>query len=244
MDANTQQWKLDQTPLDILDLALERIRNTSDDHIARIKGLASLVRDNATDDAESDNQAHVGRWAEKIMHSAACLQRSLDHLSLLGGGNVAQAPQRSNWRDVLRCVGESCAYHTTAHIDIRNRTSDRPFVQHRELMIGVLSQIVANAAESKVSGASVVVEVSEQWVGVREFVIEITDNGDGIHASRARGIWDPFHTTKRGHIGLGLPYVARVVPIIGTPVDVRSTPGVGTRVTMAIRDKGEPNHVQ
>lgn len=243
MDTHAQSWQ-HEPPAGghILDVALARIRDTSDDHIGRIKSLASLVYDDATAADVHQDREHVVRWVEKIIHSAACLQRSLDHLKLLGTDRIATVPRRTSWRDVLRCVAASVSFHDTGHIDIRNRTSDRPFRQHRDLIVGALAQLVANAAESRAAGARVAVSVNEQWVGRREFVVEISDDGDGIDGARAREIWEPFHTTKRGHIGLGLHYVARVAPIIGTAIDMRSTPGVGTRVALTIKDKGGPEH--
>jgi C4-dicarboxylate-specific signal transduction histidine kinase len=51
-------------------------------------------------------------------------------------------------------------------------------------------------------------------------------------------IWRPFYTTKRNHIGLGLPYVAAAASITESEIEVASVEGQGTAVGLVITEQG------
>ncbi|RKH09556.1 sensor histidine kinase, partial [Corallococcus sp. CA053C] len=64
--------------------------------------------------------------------------------------------------------------------------------------------------------------------------LTVRDDGCGIPKERLNQVFDPFFTTKkRGQgTGLGLTMVAHVVRNHGGRVELESTPGQGTRVTV------------
>jgi len=67
--------------------------------------------------------------------------------------------------------------------------------------------------------------------------ISITDNGNGIDSASLQRIFDPFFTTRlgKGGSGLGLYIVYNLVTrTLGGQIDVQSTPGTGTRFTLAL----------
>ena len=66
--------------------------------------------------------------------------------------------------------------------------------------------------------------------------IEVRDNGTGMSQRVRRRIFDPFFTTKEpGHgTGLGMFFCHEVVTAAGGTIEVTSTPGSGTLVTIAL----------
>ena len=74
------------------------------------------------------------------------------------------------------------------------------------------------------------------------FRIDIKDTGCGISTENREHIFDPFFTTKpEGEgTGLGLSIVYGIVKNHGGKVDVKSTPGEGTRfrLTFPVESEG------
>ena len=67
-----------------------------------------------------------------------------------------------------------------------------------------------------------------------EVVIAVADTGRGIsHEERGR-IFEPFFSKKPGGTGLGLTIARRIVDAHGGHIDLESTPGQGTRFTIAL----------
>ncbi len=64
--------------------------------------------------------------------------------------------------------------------------------------------------------------------------IVIADRGTGITPSDLAHVFDPYFTTKRGGTGLGLPIAKNVVEGLGGTIQVTSTPGRGTEVTIEL----------
>ncbi|MGM0431362.1 MAG: PAS domain S-box protein [Spirochaetota bacterium] len=64
--------------------------------------------------------------------------------------------------------------------------------------------------------------------------LEIADNGVGIEQERLNLVFEPFYTTKEigDGTGLGLPLVYGIVSQNEGFIDIESTPGEGTRVSM------------
>ena len=64
--------------------------------------------------------------------------------------------------------------------------------------------------------------------------IEIADTGTGISSQNLEKIFNPFFTTKPNGLGLGLPICSRLVGENGGNLDVDSTAGHGTKITLAL----------
>lgn len=74
----------------------------------------------------------------------------------------------------------------------------------------------------------------------QEVMIEVSDNGDGIPPKRLPFIWDRFYrgdpsrSRKSGGTGLGLSIVKQIIQGHQGTVDLKSTKGLGTVVTITI----------
>lgn len=102
----------------------------------------------------------------------------------------------------------------------------------------VLKNVLDNAIKySRVDSKAVRIstEAKDGWV-----VIEIEDNGVGIDPEDLTYIWEPFYradksrTRDTGGYGLGLSLCKTIMEAHGGKIDIRSKPGKGTTVSLAI----------
>lgn len=98
----------------------------------------------------------------------------------------------------------------------------------------VLTNLLANAIKYGSDDHPVVVEINNQ----RTFwEIRVTNHGEGIPPGKLEAIFDPFVTTRSGHIqgsGLGLYIVKAKVTLMGGLIRVESQPNAETTFTIIL----------
>jgi PAS domain S-box-containing protein len=86
--------------------------------------------------------------------------------------------------------------------------------------------IIINAIEAITHNAG------ELWVALipneENYAVEITDNGCGIPAENLSKLFEPYFTSKRNGIGLGLASTLNILQSHSATVEVKSRVGVGT----------------
>jgi two-component system, NtrC family, sensor histidine kinase HydH len=101
----------------------------------------------------------------------------------------------------------------------------------RELFKQVLLNLLINAEQAMPEGGEIVVQSRVEGSDV---FVEVIDTGTGIPPEVMPKIFKPFHTTKPGGTGLGLPTCRKIVRAHGGDIDVQSQPGQGTKFTLRI----------
>jgi len=100
----------------------------------------------------------------------------------------------------------------------------------------VLTNLLMNALVHGFEGRDEgLVRVSCRPHGSDQVELVVEDDGRGMDASVVRKIFDPFFTTKlgKGGSGLGMHIVHNIVTnVLGGQIEVQSTPGQGSRMTM------------
>ena len=66
------------------------------------------------------------------------------------------------------------------------------------------------------------------------FELAVSDTGPGIGEEEAKKIFEPFYTTKDQGLGLGMPYARKVIDQHGGTISLRSQPGQGTTISIAL----------
>jgi len=88
----------------------------------------------------------------------------------------------------------------------------------------VMHVLLVNALEAVrgMEGAEVVVESLREGEGVG---VRVQDNGPGLTAEAAARLYEPFHSTKEGHLGLGLYLAKKLITRCGGKISCESSPG-------------------
>ena len=108
------------------------------------------------------------------------------------------------------------------------------------LLEQVLRNLVSNAIRYTASGS---VEIKAAATGER-VRIEVIDTGIGIAADQQREIFSEFYQVgnpqrdRRQGLGLGLAIVDRVLKLLGSAIELQSSPGKGSRFYFDVR-KGD-----
>jgi two-component system sensor histidine kinase HydH len=107
-----------------------------------------------------------------------------------------------------------------------------PLAANADQLQQVLVNLVMNACDACSEGGKIIIcAVKSSETHVK---IDVIDNGGGIIPEHRHQIFDPFFTTKkRGQgTGLGLTIASQIIRNHGSDIEIESTPGNGTRVTM------------
>lgn len=105
----------------------------------------------------------------------------------------------------------------------------------RELFEQAFTNLVLNACEAMgESGGQLTVRVHCGRDG-KEVIAEVEDSGPGVPPEMKEQIFNPFVTTKKDGVGLGLAIVSKIVDAHGGTLKLISLPGQGAcfRVTLA-----------
>jgi two-component system, NtrC family, sensor histidine kinase HydH len=100
-----------------------------------------------------------------------------------------------------------------------------PFRFDGELMERVFYNLVLNAAQATAPGGAVTVKTRASG---RQAEIAVIDRGSGIDPKAMKDIFNPFFTTKKEGVGLGLAIVSKIVDEHGGKIAVESQPGKGS----------------
>jgi signal transduction histidine kinase len=92
-----------------------------------------------------------------------------------------------------------------------------------------LLNLLINAVQAMDGGGQLVVRTRPAGLGV---LLELIDTGPGMEPETLAKAFRAFYTTKQGGSGLGLPTARKIVEAHGGSIDIESTPGRGTKVTI------------
>jgi two-component system sensor histidine kinase HydH len=101
----------------------------------------------------------------------------------------------------------------------------------RDLIKQALLNLLLNAEQAMPEGGQIVLQTraDADWV-----YLDVIDTGTGIEPAALPKLFRPFHTTKPGGTGLGLPTTKKIVRAHGGDIDVQSKPGHGTKFTIRL----------
>lgn len=100
-----------------------------------------------------------------------------------------------------------------------------------------LSLNILDIAENSVKADATLVTVSLTQTG-NVLTLEITDDGCGMDAETVRRVTDPFYTTRTTRkVGLGIPMMQENAEKTGGKLNIRSTEGEGTELTVTLDTK-------
>lgn len=228
------------TPVDLglfegLESMLSVLIRSGKAHLGPIKGYTSLIQDDTPD------SANARRWADKIMRSVRQMEDQLNALDMFRIAGKMGA-QELSWHRVISEVMDHFAVVNLKGLPIEIVNDTRgTFRQHGELLKRVLTHLLVNAYESIEHSGKITMIVEQHSVtddGRRRFTVRISDTGGGIDGEAMKDIWQPFYSTKRNHVGLGLPYVTAAAAVMDMETELVSSAGRGTSVGLLLTEQG------
>ncbi|MDI6775169.1 MAG: response regulator [Verrucomicrobiota bacterium] len=206
-------------------------------YLGVISGHASDVADNLIP------QTHAHKEALNILaacNNACDLTKRLLHLAR---ASEAKDPSQTTEVDLAEIVGDAVSITSgapsQAHVSFNIRHLDRMQVVRAEpsLLLDCLINLFQNAKEAMPQGGTIAIEVSETTGNGRRFLaLRVSDTGFGIPREHLGRVFDPFFSTKKSSValGLGLTLTKNAVEFWGGRVKVRSRPGRGATFTLLL----------
>ncbi|MDR1166465.1 MAG: hypothetical protein LBO66_11490 [Deltaproteobacteria bacterium] len=102
----------------------------------------------------------------------------------------------------------------------------------RGLMGQLFINVLLNAAEAMPGGGRLIVRVEINRRGEAEIIF--TDSGPGVNFQDSRKVFNPFYTTKKQTLGLGLPVSQRIAEAHQGSVAVGQDETMGARVKVTL----------
>jgi two-component system, sporulation sensor kinase E len=98
---------------------------------------------------------------------------------------------------------------------------------------GQMKQAFYNLIKNACQATAIAGEVTLRTdMSDEEVTIRIQDHGSGISPEHLGQMFEPFRTTKKSGTGLGLLIVRRIIREHGGEIQIASTEGIGTQVTL------------
>jgi signal transduction histidine kinase len=199
--------------------------------LASISGAAQVLRDEAvqpdSDDAElMDLIVSESDRLNRIIDGV--LDYTRDHsLSRIVHDLAATAREvvRMVRHDKRLTLGKTLLVEFPAEQDFRAEVEEGGMKQ-------VFYNLVRNALEAM--GVGGILRITGENPGKGTIHIVFRDTGQGIPTHELENIFKPFHTSKAGGTGMGLSIASRIVEGNGGTIQVKSTPGMGTAVTIEL----------
>lgn len=98
-------------------------------------------------------------------------------------------------------------------------------------LAGAFLNLILNALDAMPEGGSMIV-ASYLNKQANKLVVTFTDTGDGISAENIPNIFDPFFSTKKNGVGLGLSIAHHIITHHNGTILIDSKQGIGTEVTV------------
>jgi signal transduction histidine kinase len=193
-----------------------------------------LAEDFAETDAASPTKQRDRRARAKI----ELVRQECDRLQKLLGDFLdfarqeSLAPEPGNLNEELEQLLDFFAIRAQeAGVEVvRYLDPELPSVRlDRETFRSAILNLLLNAVQAMDAGGQLVIRTRAAGLGV---LIELIDTGPGMDAETLSKVFQAFYTTKQGGSGLGLPTARKIIEAHGGTIDVESTPGRGTKVTI------------
>lgn len=221
--------KVESERLAAMGVASARILHQVKNPIATIVMQGDLLGEERTlAEASERRQA-----ADEITAAATRVSALLADLSAYASGQTTQiapvpTPLAPLIEETVRAAVAAYPRSEPPALDLDERLVVRA---DAEMLRQALDNIVGNALEAMDGKGRLRVETVRRG---DDAVVTVADRGPGIPPDQVRRVLEPFVTSKRTGMGLGIPVARDVVEAHGGRFELRSRLGEGTTVTMVI----------
>ena len=156
----------------------------------------------------------------------------LSQLAVDVGSGIGEAVQSVRVSDLVDAVVEGS---TQLRVDEQSAISERVVKVPRRLMVQALRGIVKNARQASPEGEGIDLSVGEN-ANATGLLLEVKDQGLGMSEDVLQHVGEPFFTQKlTGEgMGLGIFFARSVVEQLNGKIELTSSPGRGTCVSVEL----------
>ncbi|MEO7648846.1 MAG: ATP-binding protein [Bryobacteraceae bacterium] len=179
-----------------------------------------------------NDSAFMAQAAQIVVDEVESLERRIRAFSEF----AAEPPVRLADLRVNTLLEERIAFLKTGHPEVsyalRLASGDPQANADEELIKGVLTNLLENAAEAAGAGGRILAAVSE---GANGIAIEIHDSGPGLSDLAKRSLFQPTISFKKRGMGLGLSIARKSALLVGGDIELVPSElgGAGFRVVLA-----------
>jgi signal transduction histidine kinase len=198
--------------------------------------ISSAVDDLLDDQDLGDDQRQI---LEGILDDVTQISRAVQKLRQLGKRPepdlVPVAPA-----ELISLAVTAVGARVAGAVELRQSDCDTlpAVLADRKLVSNALCSLIRNAAEASEPGGTVTISAQicrdGQCIG-----IAVADQGKGVPEWARERIFEPYHTTKTGHLGLGLTLARRDVALHGGTISLASGEQGGSVFTVQLPIAGE-----
>ncbi len=185
-----------------------------------IQLMSQQMRDNYSGD-DKNYQEMVNECSSIIEQEVESLKNLVKEFSDFARLPEIQ-PTKQNISNLINSVGK---LYQTSEIKIQLPQNEIPVAFDYEYMKRVLINLVNNALAATISNEPVMIKAK---VEEKKVIIEVIDKGQGISSENLPKIFDPYFSTKKSGVGLGLSIVKKIVEEHNGEIKVNSIQGKGT----------------
>lgn len=103
-----------------------------------------------------------------------------------------------------------------------------------KLMKSAILNLILNAVEAMPNGGTLTLQTRVAEKSKKQVQLVVQDTGIGIPPENLDKVFDVFYTTKDDGSGLGLPIAKRIITDADGTVEIQSTVGQGTKITITL----------
>ncbi|HVK39533.1 MAG TPA: ATP-binding protein [Candidatus Kapabacteria bacterium] len=186
--------------------------------VATIRMSAEMLQSNVPPEMHEQLSSMI---LEEAIHLEELIERALFYASI---GTPSPVDV-----DVPRLLESVAQQFPSAPVSIRAAVTTLTLHADPGQLGRMVGEAIANAVDS---GATTIELSAEQQNG--NIVIRVIDDGEGVGASAASRVFDPFYTTREGKLGLGLTIARRIAALHGGSAEARPGTASGAEVSYSI----------
>ena len=183
-------------------------------------------------DGEVDASARIAATLRRDVDDIADIARRLASHTALPDGAA-----RRTMVDVNACMDEVVAATGADRAAVVSRRYGKvPRISASSIELrALLAQVLMNSVQAleALKGRKGTIKISTSATGT-ELTIAILDNGPGIPPEKQKVVFNPFHSSRDGAMGIGLTVAADLVRRYEGTIDLRSLPDRGTLTRIAL----------
>jgi len=204
--------------------------------LTSIGGRLELAQDRLAQ-GTADAPAYAARSVELAMEEVRRMGRMLEHV--LAYGRDRRGVTKREPVDLAEAVDRAVEFVRLKHgrhkarCQVAGRPGPMLVSGDRDALYQVVVNLLNNAVTSEAEGRTLRIKVALETVdGTHE--VRIRDNGCGMAPELADRIFTPFVSVRSHGTGLGMPIVQRMIADHDGKIELASTEGVGTTVTVRL----------